>query len=328
MADIPRPTPAAGEVLLDVAFCGICGSDLHMLGHPQIPTGFVMGHEFSGCIVETGTGVDGWSVGDRVAVIPTVPCGACPPCQAGQPNLCGVGLTTGPGLGQPGAYAEAVVVSTRMLRRLPETVSDAAGALAEPLAVALRGIDLAEVTPEDGVVVLGGGPIGVLTAVALRARGVGRLILVEPVADRRMLVDNLGFQTAVPEGVAALATDAFEAPPSVVIDCSGHPAGAALAIEMLAPAGRLLLVGVPYELASLDLALITTKEIVVRGSLAYTAEQFDDALELLAAGAVPSEQIVTTVAELEDTPSWFAELTSGATRQVKVLLQPGNQSRT
>jgi threonine dehydrogenase-like Zn-dependent dehydrogenase len=174
-------------VLLDVRYCGICGSDLHMLGMPaeMIPAGHVLGHEFTGVVADLGPGVDGWDAGERVTVLPMVSCGECYACRTGHLNLCEKGINHGPGIGRQGAYAESVVVPAGMLRRLPAAVSDADGALVEPLAVAIRAIRLSGATPQEPVCVLGAGPIGVLTVAGLRARGFGQVAVVEPTAGRR-----------------------------------------------------------------------------------------------------------------------------------------------
>lgn len=137
---IDRPAPAAGEVLLDVSYCGVCGSDLHMLCAPDgFPPGHVLGHEFTGVVAELGPHADGWAVGDRVVVDPLISCGECDPCRTGHPNLCEQeGIDHGPGIGRQGAYAESVAVPAGMLRRLPATVSDADGALIDLGTIAFK----------------------------------------------------------------------------------------------------------------------------------------------------------------------------------------------
>jgi (R,R)-butanediol dehydrogenase/meso-butanediol dehydrogenase/diacetyl reductase len=147
-----------GRGRIDVRYCGICGSDLHMLGMPAdlVPAGLVLGHELTGVVAALGPGVTGWSAGQRVVVHPMVACGRCHSCRAGHSNLCEQGgIDGGPGIGRPGGYAESVAVPAGMLRRLPSTVSDRDGALAEPLAVALRAIRLSGAAPDEPVCVLG-----------------------------------------------------------------------------------------------------------------------------------------------------------------------------
>ena len=202
VTDIDRPVPAVGEVLIDVRYCGICGSDLHMLGLPAdlVPAGHVLGHELTGVVSGLGPGVTGWSAGERVVVLPMVACGRCYACRAGHSNLCEQGgIDDGPGIGRPGGYAESVAVPAGMLRRLPSTVSDRDGALAEPLAVALRAIRLSGAAPDEPVCVLGAGPIGVLVMAGLLAAGFERVAVVEPGPGRRAAAERLGVRTAEPD---------------------------------------------------------------------------------------------------------------------------------
>jgi (R,R)-butanediol dehydrogenase / meso-butanediol dehydrogenase / diacetyl reductase len=325
---IDRPAPAAGEVLLDVSYCGVCGSDLHMLGAAEgCPPGHVLGHEFTGVIAELGPQTDGWAVGDRVVVDPLISCGECDPCRTGHANLCQQeGIDHGPGIGRQGAYAESVAVPAGMLRRLPRAVSDADGALIEPLAVAIRAIKISGATPDEPVCVLGAGPIGMLTVATLRARGFSRIAVVEPIPGRRAAAQRLGVPAVAPDdaitGVRSLLHDE---PPAVAIDASGDPTGAPLAIELLRPAGRLTIVGLPDDPAPIDLGTVAFKELIVRGSLCSDDGDFTEALGCIAAGRIPCHQIVTTTASLDDAPALLKDLRSGATKQVKVLLRPGER---
>jgi (R,R)-butanediol dehydrogenase / meso-butanediol dehydrogenase / diacetyl reductase len=325
VVDIDRPVPGVGEVLLDVRYCGICGSDLHMLGMPaeMIPAGLVLGHEFTAVVADLGPEVDGWDPGERVTVLPMVSCGECYACRTGHRNLCETGIDRGPGIGRQGAYAESVVVPAGMLRRLPATVSDADGALIEPLAVAIRAIRLSGALPHEPVCVLGAGPLGVLTVAGLRARGFGPVAVVEPTAGRRAAVERLGVRAVAPEdAIAGVRSLLGDEPPTTVIDCTGHPSGAPLAIKLLPPGGRLMIAGLPDDPAPIDLATLAVNEIIVRGSLVYTDEDFAEALDHIAAGRVLGDQIITTTASLEQAPVWFKDLAGGATEQVKVLLCP------
>jgi threonine dehydrogenase-like Zn-dependent dehydrogenase len=324
VVDIERPAPTVGEVLVDVVCCGVCGSDLHMLSAGLVSAGHVLGHEFTGVVADLGPGVTGWTAGDRVAVLPIVACGQCYACRAGRPNLCEEqGIDHGPGIGRQGGYAESVAVPAGMLRHLPDNVSDTHGALAEPLAVALHAIRVSAAAPDEPVCVLGSGPIGVLTVAALVAGGYGRIAVVEPVPGRRVAVERHGVRAFAPEGALAGVPELLGDRPSTVIDSTGHPSGAPLALRLLAPAGRLTVVGLPDDPATLDLSLLAFKEITIRGSLVYDEQDFASALAHLAAGSIPCDKIITAVAPLADAPSLIADLQAAATEQVKVLLAPG-----
>jgi (R,R)-butanediol dehydrogenase/meso-butanediol dehydrogenase/diacetyl reductase len=323
VVDIERPAPMVGEVLVDVACCGVCGSDLHMLSAGLVSAGHVLGHEFTGVVAALGRGVTGWTEGDRVAVLPALACGQCYTCRAGRPNLCEEqGIDVGPGIGRPGGYAESVAVPAGMLRHLPDTVSDAHGALAEPLAVAVHAIRVSAAEPDEPVCVLGAGPIGVLTVAALVAGGYRRIAVVEPGPGRRAAVERRGVPALAPDDALAGLPQLLGDRPTVVIDSTGHPSGAPLALRMLAPAGRLTVVGLADDPAPLDLSLLAFKEITIRGALVYDEQDFASALAHLAAGSIPCDQIITAVAPLADAPSLISGLQAGATEQVKVLLAP------
>jgi (R,R)-butanediol dehydrogenase/meso-butanediol dehydrogenase/diacetyl reductase len=326
VTDIERPVPAVGEVLIDVRYCGICGSDLHMLGLPAdlVPAGHVLGHELTGVIAAVGPGVTGWSAGERVVVLPMVACGRCYACRAGHSNLCERGgIDDGPGIGRPGGYAESVAVPAGMLRRLPSTVSDRDGALAEPLAVALRAIRLSGAAPDEPVCVLGAGPIGLLAVAGLLAAGFERVAVIEPGPGRRAAAERLGVRAAGPDEAADEIPGLLGGQrPTVVIDSTGHPSGAPLALRLLPAAGRLTVVGLPDAPAPIDLGLLAFKEITVRGSLVYDEHDFAAAVAHIAAGRIPCDRIITKVAPLDSAPAIVAELRGGATDHVKVLLTP------
>jgi 2-desacetyl-2-hydroxyethyl bacteriochlorophyllide A dehydrogenase len=323
MVELTEPDLKPDEVRIAVSFCGICGSDLHMREMPAIPAGIVLGHEFTGVITETGPAVAGWAAGDRVTANPFDPCGECDSCASGYPELCPTNTRRGVGLvAYYGAYAETVVVPQRSLFRLPDELSEKDGALAEPLAVGLHGVNLSRAEPAAPSVVLGGGPIGVMTALALRAKGFERIIVIEPTEVRREALRTMGFAVSDVDGQTENVRDYLGGPPRVAFDCTGHPVGIGTAISMVAPAGQVVIVGVPSHPSTVHAAEIATKEVTVRGSLAYTTADWTQAIGSLASGQIPAADLITTVAPLEDAEKWFGDLTSGATRQIKVLLKP------
>lgn len=323
VVELQAPDLLPDEVRVDVSFCGICGSDLHMREMPAVPAGVVLGHEFTGVITETGSAVTGWAPGDRVTANPFDPCGKCQNCTSGYPELCPTNARRGVGLvAYYGAYAETVKVPQASLFRLPDELSDRDGALAEPLAVGLHGVNLSGAGPADPAVVLGGGPIGVMTALALRAKGFEKVICVEPATVRREALGALGFAVSDVEGQDENVRDFLSGPPRVVFDCTGHPVGIGSAIGMVAPAGQVMVVGIASHPSTVHAMQIATKEVSIRGSLAYTAADWTEAIGALASGQIPADAVITTVAPLEDAGKWFGELTSGATQQIKVLLKP------
>jgi (R,R)-butanediol dehydrogenase/meso-butanediol dehydrogenase/diacetyl reductase len=320
--ECPAPEPGPGQALVEVAYCGICGSDLHFRDVPELfPAGTVPGHEFSGRIAGVGDGVRGWSAGARVCVLPFGQCGECATCRAGNEQVCPHAVSGGVGLGtgRPGAYAGQVVVDERMLFSLPDSVDDRAGTLVEPLAVAIRAVDLAEVAPDEPVLVLGAGPVGLLTALVLRDRGVRRAVVCSRNPARAQRAAALGLDTISIEKVAA--TGPAEGP-ACVFECAGTPAAAQLAVQALRPLGRLLLVGL--SLSPLDLAApaIVIKELQIRGVIAYRRAQFQAAIDMLAAGAIPVDELITEIVPLAEAEAAFQSLTARGTEKVKILLAP------
>jgi 2-desacetyl-2-hydroxyethyl bacteriochlorophyllide A dehydrogenase len=314
----PAPQPGPGQALVEVAYCGICGSDLHFRDVPELfPAGTVPGHEFSGRIADLGDGVHGWSVGDRVCVLPFAQCGECASCRAGNEQVCPHAVSHGVGLGtgRPGAYAGQVVVDERMLFSLPDSVDDRAGTLVEPLAVAIRAVDLAGPDPGEPVLVLGAGPIGLLIALVLRHRGVRRAVVCSRNPARAARAAALGLETVSMDDVTGIS-------PACVFECAGTPAAAQLAVQTLRPLGRLLLVGLALEPLDLAAPPIVIKELEIRGVIAYRRGQFQAAIDLLAAGAIPVDELISEVVPLAQAEAAFQALTTRGNDKVKILLAP------
>jgi (R,R)-butanediol dehydrogenase/meso-butanediol dehydrogenase/diacetyl reductase len=318
----PEGAPGAGQALVEVAYCGICGSDLHFRDVPELfPHGTVPGHEFSGRIVALGEGTGDWNVGDRVCVLPFGQCGECDVCRSGNEQVCPNAISGGVGLGtgRPGAYAEQVIVDQRMLFALPESVDDRAGALVEPLAVAVRAVAQAAVPTDEPVAVFGAGAVGVMTALVARERGYGKLVLVSRNPARGERAAELGLDVLSPTTYEAAApTD----PPACVFECAGTPSAAALAVQLLRPLGKLMLVGVSLEPLELAAPSIVLKELQLRGILAYTRAEFAQAIELLAAGRIPVDALITGTAPLEHAEASFQALSTPGNAHLKVLPAP------
>lgn len=313
--EVPDPEPRDGQVRVRVEACGICGSDIHMRPSEAIEPGAIMGHEFAGTIDALGAGVEGYAEGDRVCVFPFAPT---------DHHDLETAMASGIGLGaNPGAYAESICVDQSMLWRLPEGLELEHGALVEPLSVALHGLDIGEVRPDDPCVIIGAGPIGVMTALACRARGVERVLVIEKNEHRRDRMEELGFDAIGLEDVHQQAIERLGgAPPSVVLECAGNPAAPPLAIELVAPSGRIVLLGVLEEPVEISQLLLMLKEAQIRASFAYRPKDFDEAIELIAAGQIPAERLITGREPLERANEMFAELENPATEHIKVLLRP------
>jgi 2-desacetyl-2-hydroxyethyl bacteriochlorophyllide A dehydrogenase len=318
----PSPEPGDGQALVEVAYCGICGSDLHFREVPELfPPGTVPGHEMSGRVIAVGDGVPRQRLGERVAVLPFAQCGECELCASGHEQVCAHAIPNGVGLGtgRPGGYAEQVVVDGRMLFALPDSVDDRAGALTEPLAVAVRAVAQSRLDRDAPAMVLGAGAIGLLTALVLADRGYERVVVVSRNAARRELATALGLRAvSLDEAGAAAASE----PPACVFECAGTPAATRLAIELAAPLARIMLVGLSLEPLDLAAPPILFKELELRGILTYSRSDFADAIEMLARGAVRAESLITGTAPLEQAEASFQALTTPGHHHLKILLAP------
>jgi (R,R)-butanediol dehydrogenase / meso-butanediol dehydrogenase / diacetyl reductase len=316
LEELPEPDAAPGEVVMSVDGCGICGSDLtsYKVG---LFTGTVPGHELAGVVVGVGDGVTGWQAGDEAVIDPKIPCGTCDDCRNGAGHRCAMALTAGIGFARDGGFAERVAVPAALLHRLPAGLALEHACLVEPLSVAIHGVQRARVHPGDAVVVIGLGSIGLLTVAALRARGIGQILGVDPVADRRRLALDLGAEAVVTE---LREVRGLIAPPPAVIECSGHAPLLHAAADLVAPGGRLVLVGVPFGEALVVPLMWVTREIEIVGSIASGPADFDASLQMLAADPGIA-RIVTRRAALAELPGVFEELLSPASGG-KVVVDP------
>lgn len=281
---------------MEVAYCGICGSDLHIMIEGWGKPGTVGGHEYTGIVAAVGDGVTQWSPGDKVVCGPSPRCGECRRCREGQPSQCERRAETiDSNLG--GAFARFALTDARSLLALPEGMSPRVAALAEPLAVALHGITRSGIVPGDAAMVFGAGPIGALTIAALVAKRIGPVVVVEPGARRRILAADLGatevldpaeletFPPWEPERQSPRAVD-------VVFECSGKKAAMETGFHQLRRGGRLVLVGAGMEPPSFDPNRLILNELTVTGSFIYDADGFERALELLASGSLPVDVLI------------------------------------
>ncbi len=293
---VPVPRLGADDVLVAVDLCGVCGSDLHMVLEGWGTPGSWQGHEWIGTITEVGDGVTRWSAGDVVVGGPTARCGTCAMCQAGRPSLCVGRDTPGVGLGQ-GAFATYKVSPADEVLPMPPGLDRRAAALAEPLAVALHGIGQGRVQPGDRVLVLGAGPIGALTIAALRAMGVDEVTCAEPSPARKALATAVGATRVVDPAdlvVPSIAEPGLvvDGAVDVVLECSGKRRAMEAGLAQLVRGGTLVLVGAGIEPPHFDPNRILLNELVITGAYEYAGDGFERALELLASGALPVDDLL------------------------------------
>ncbi len=301
LEDRPEPTPAVDELLLEVEYCGICGSDLHA-AEPDFRPGNIMGHEFSGTVLEVGVAVEGFAVGDRVVVNPNGDwCGRCLACVRGEVNMCENVWNTAVGLARSGGLAPRVAVRARTAHRLPDAVPLDAAALIEPLAVALRTVRNSGIAVGQDAVVFGGGPIGLLVTTILSAAGVARITVVEPTLARRAIALHQGATDVIDPKeteVAEFFADRASAP-QFAFECSGVAELVGQAVSVLGPRGTLTVTGFSRRPPTFDAADLLFKEITIRGSFIYV-EEFGEAIRLLASGRIDVSALVSGVVSVED----------------------------
>ena len=320
---LAAPEPGPGEVRIAVARCGICGTDLHMVLEGYARPGSVLGHEWSGRIDELADDVRGWAIGDRVVAGPAPACGECRSCRRGRPAVCRRRGATDY-LSFRGAFAEYVVAEAAHLRRIPDEVSDRAAALTEPLAVVLHALSLAEVEIDDRVLVCGAGPLGLLVIAALRARGVADITVSEPAPLRRDQAGRLGARRLIePADLPAAPMGEPGADPfDIAFECSGRADAASTALDQLDRAGTLVLLGTGGAPPRFNHNRMIVLELTVVGSFNYDHDGFDDALDLLASGVLPIDDLVDPVeVGLPAVAAAIRESADGL-RRGKVLVDP------
>ena len=296
LRDVPRPAPAAGDVLLKVHNCGICGSDLHFF-HGGLPCPPVCpGHEVSGEVAAVGNGVKAVHPGDRVAVEPLITCGCCPPCRVGNYQLCRELRLLG--MHADGGFADFVCVAERSVFQLPAGCSWPLGALAEPTAVCVHAARLAGIRLGNRVLVLGGGTIGLLAALTARAAGAAEVLLTARHAHQREAARALGALTFAAEASAELSSYALEHPVDVVIETVGGTADTLdEALFAVRPGGAIVVLGVFTAPVALNGLILMAKEARLIGSLTYgrygNRADFEVALDLLRQYAEPLAPLVT-----------------------------------
>ncbi|MPY56133.1 zinc-dependent alcohol dehydrogenase [Streptomyces spongiae] len=306
--------PGPGEVELAPAFVGICGTDLHIFHgdmDARVRTPAVLGHEMSGRIVRVGPDVEGWRPGNAVTVMPLRWDDTCPACRAGHRHICQ--HLDFIGIDSPGAMQQRWTVPASTLVRLPESVPLDRAALVEPTAVAVHDVGRARVQAGERVVVVGGGPVGILIALVARSAGAD-VRVVELSGHRRLLAEESGLTAwdpatdDVPELVREWTGDAGA---DVAFEVSGAAAGVDTAVEVLAVRGRLCLVAIHPRPRELNLHRFFWRELTLVGARLYDRADFERAVALVADGTVPADRLISKVVPLTEAPSAFEALEAG-----------------
>jgi (R,R)-butanediol dehydrogenase/meso-butanediol dehydrogenase/diacetyl reductase len=316
----PEP-PKPGQVQIQVAYAGICGTDLHIFhgdmdGRVSPPA--IVGHEMSGVVVALGAGVTGWQIGEHVTVMPLDWDGTCPACVAGHEHICqNLNFI---GIDSPGALQRFWNVSAGTLVRLPRELPLDQAALVEPVAVAVHDVRRAELSRGDRAVVIGGGPIGVLIAAVARHAGAD-VVLAEVDPLRRQAAAEMGFEVLDPVATDQATwvrdwTDGAGA--DVVFEVSGAAAAVLGATDLVKVRGTLVIVAIHAQPRPVDLHRVFWRELRLLGARVYQRADFERAVELLVRGAIPAQHLITDVEPITATADAFAALESG--RAMKVLI--------
>ncbi|HVN84930.1 MAG TPA: alcohol dehydrogenase catalytic domain-containing protein [Candidatus Binatia bacterium] len=331
LRDVARPTPGAGDVIVRIRNCGVCGSDLHWYSGGWPPPSVCPGHEISGEVAEVGAGVTGVKAGDRVAIEPLVVCGDCHACRTGNRQLCRRLRILGTMI--DGGFAEYVRTPASTLFALPARLDWATAAMTEPLAVCVHAVRLAKVRLGDRVAVLGAGTIGLLSVVAARAAGAAEVLITARHPHQRTRAEALGARAfaATDDGTVELSEYAGAHPIDAVIETVGGAADTLNdAVHLVRPGGAIAVLGVFTAPVSLNALLVMMKEVRIVGSLTYSRAghraDFDAALDLLATQTQSVRQLITHRFPLNRIAEAFAAAADKRSGAIKVTIDvpPGS----
>jgi len=329
LREIPPPIPAPGELLVRVAACGICGSDVHGYDGSsgrRIPP-LVMGHEAAGVVAAVGDGVTAFSLGDRVTFDSTVFCGACPFCLRGEINLCDRREVLGVSCGEyrrAGAFAEFVTVPERIAHRLPASLSFPEAAMLEPTAVALHAGAVSQVQGGETALVLGAGMIGLLTLQAARAAGCSRVFIADIDATRLDLARRLGATDVLHLSGSDLTREILSQTGTgvdVAYEAVGRQATIDTAIAAVRKGGTVTLIGNIAPQVTIPLQIVVSRQLRLQGTAASSGE-YPQAIDLIARGVIQVKPLITAIAPLEDGPAWFDRLHAHEPNLMKIVLTP------
>lgn len=319
--------PKPGEVAIRVAFCGICGTDMHVyhgnmdarVGHNRI-----VGHEMSGVVEAVGDGVTGVAPGQKAVVRPLDHCGDCPACAAGHQHICHnlkfLGLDT------DGAMQDVWSVPAHTVHVLPDDMRLDHAALIEPFAVACHDVRMSDLKPGEDVVVIGGGPIGILVAMAARDAG-GNVVVSEVNTHRLAIAEKLGFATINPVSddlKAAINTRTKDKGADVVFEVSGAQAGVDAMTEVAATRARIVMVAIHATKPKIDLFQFFWRELQLIGTRVYTPEDYEKAIQIVADGGIDADTVITDVTDLAGIQQAFERLDSSPTA-LKSLIRIGGE---
>jgi (R,R)-butanediol dehydrogenase/meso-butanediol dehydrogenase/diacetyl reductase len=322
--NVPKPSIGADEVLIRVAYCGICGSDISAYKTGNYVIGLTIGHEFSGTIEKAGSKVEDLIVGDRVTGNAVIPCGKCGFCLSGKPSLCE--NMEMPGVTSNGAFAEYVKFPASVVYKLPEELSLLDAALVDPLACILHPINLSSFKPLDSVLIQGAGPLGVLTLETLKKSGAGKIMVAEISAGRKKLALGLGADLVIDpreENLPAIIerqTNGLGV--DILFDTAGVPETLSQNFTLVKKGGEIMVVGITEEPTPSDFFTVVLNELTIKG--AYCGfNEYPSAIEMLSKGLISADKIITSVIELDEICEKGFKLLLKPIRECKVVVKVG-----
>ena len=329
VTNISEPRSVKGSVVFKVKKAGICGSDIHYWVAGQ-PAGLVMGHEFCGVVTDPGNRKD-LKVGDRITALPISPCGECPACLSGNPQYCpntwneALGLS----LTNPGAYAEHSTFRSDLIYKVPGSISDQEVAMIEPTAVGLHAIHLADIKIGSKVLIIGAGIIGQICGMFAKMAGAAYVAMSETNEKRGKKAVKLGsadeYFNPLDKDFSTKSRKKCPYGYDVVIDCCGNAPAVGTAYMQARPNGTVVLVGVSMEPIAIPTVISVLHELKVYGAIAYTKEEFQECIDLMAAKKIDMRKYVDDIVGLSKVQDAFERLSSGNDDAIKILIDPSKK---
>ena len=327
IGNIEEPVSRDGSVIIDVKKAGICGSDIHYwdMGEPK---GLVMGHEFCGVVTNPGSRED-LNVGDRVTALPISPCGHCQACLTGNPQYCRETWTyaTGLSLTNPGALAPKMAIRPDMVLKVPDNVTDEEMAMVEPTAVGLHAIHLADIKVGQKVLVIGGGIIGLVSAMFAKKEGASLVVVSETNLERAKKAVSFGvadkYYDATSENMMKeVMEDTLGNGFDVVIECCGNDKAVSSALMTCKPGGTIVSVGAALRATTIPTVAGVMSVLTITAALAYTKEEFQTCIDLISNKQIEVMKFVSDIVSLEEVQHAYERLTSGVDDAIKILVDP------
>jgi L-iditol 2-dehydrogenase len=328
--DVPTPVCGPGDVLIRVAACGICGSDVHGYDGSsgrRIPP-IVMGHEAAGVVASVGSEVRSVAAGDRVTFDSTVSCGKCDFCLRGDVNLCDRRQVVGVSCGEfrrPGAFAEYITVPETIVYKLPDSLPFAEAAMLEAVSVALHAVKVTDLAGGETALVIGAGMIGLLVVQAARVAGCSRVFVADMDATRLEMATTLGADATFLVSQVSVLDEVLRLTGGrgvdVALEAVGRTETVASAIDCARKGGTVTLVGNIEPQVTLPLQKVVTRQLRLQGSCG-SAGEYPEAIELVSSGKIKVAPMISAVAPLDDGPTWFERLYAHEPNLMKVILDP------